>query len=70
MANYVKELVIDFKKVSSWNNGPKKATVYKNTEGLDSIVSNDIYDHISTALPNLSKGDSIQIILTVGEPGT
>lgn len=69
MANYVKELVVEFKKVSGWSNGPKKATIAKNTEGLDNNIIADIEDYIELNLPELSKGDSIQIILTVVESG-
>lgn len=63
MAKQYNLLMVEYKKVSGWANGPKKPDIALDTGGTDSTVTSAIESKLSADLPNLSKGDSVQIIL-------
>lgn len=67
MANLITSNIVSFKNVSGWNNGPLKPTVEVQDTGLANQVIAAAYQEMQDQLPNMSKGESLTIIFTIGD---
>lgn len=57
---------VKFKKVSGFTPGPLKPTVTAVTGSTDTIA-NTIGNNLTTDMANMTKGETINIVITVGD---
>lgn len=67
MANKITYSYVKFKKVSGFNPGPLKPTVTSGVEVIPNEALSVIENNMTSDLPNLAKGETIQIVLTAGD---
>lgn len=67
MANLVNVNAVEFKKVSGWSNGPLKPVEKLNTTAVDSQVITSLVSTIQNDIPNMTKGETLTIICTIGD---
>lgn len=67
MANKLNLSYVKYKKVSGFTPGPLKPTVTTATDETSSVVSALITTGITSDIPALTKGETLQIIVTAGD---
>ena len=67
MANKINLSYVKFKKVSGFTPGPLKPTITTATDETEAVVNNLVQTNLNSDLGFLTKGETIQIVITAGD---
>ncbi len=67
MANKLNLSYVKFKKVSGFTPGPLKPTVTTATDEIAAVITNLVDTNLNSDIVGLTKGETIQIVITAGD---